>query len=141
MKQKLDLDFLGGMAFETEMNGHKVYIDADESVGGKNSGPRPKQFMMLALAGCTGMDVVSILRKMRVEYDALTISIDAELDDEFPKPYTSMKVIYKFTGKELPKDKIQKAVDLSKDRYCGVSANYKDSFPVGHEIILNGEKV
>lgn len=141
MKQKLDLDFLGGMAFETEMNGHKVYIDADESVGGKNSGPRPKAFMMLALAGCTGMDVVSILRKMRVEYDALTISIDAELDDEFPKPYTSMKVIYKFKGKDLPADKIQKAVDLSKDRYCGVSANYKDSFPVSHEIRLNGETV
>ena len=140
MKQKLDLDFLGGMAFEAEMNGHKVYIDADESVGGKNSAPRPKGFMMLALAGCTGMDVVSILRKMRVEYDELRITIDAELDDEFPKPYTSMKVIYKFKGENLPLDKIQKAVDLSKDRYCGVSANYKDAFPVSHEIWLNGEK-
>jgi putative redox protein len=139
MKQKLELDFLGGMAFETEMNGHKIYIDADESVGGKDTGPRPKQFMMLALAGCTGMDVVSILRKMRVEYDALTIAIDAELDDEFPKPYTSMKVIYKFTGENLPLDKIQKAVDLSKERYCGVSANYKDSFPVAHEILINGK--
>ncbi|MCF8224964.1 MAG: OsmC family protein [Bacteroidales bacterium] len=136
MQQKLDINFLGGMAFETEMNGHKVYIDADESVGGKNSAPRPKAMMMLALAGCTGMDVVSILRKMRVEYDDLTVSIDAELDDEFPKPYTSMKVIYRFWGKDLPKDKIQKAVDLSKDRYCGVSANYKDSFPLSHEIIL-----
>jgi putative redox protein len=139
MKQKLELDFLGGMAFETEMNGHKIYIDADESVGGKDTGPRPKQFMMLALAGCTGMDVVSILRKMRVEYDALTIAIDDELDDEFPKPYTSMKVIYKFTGQNLPLDKIQKAVDLSKERYCGVSANYKDSFPVEHEILINGK--
>lgn len=140
MKQKLELDFLGGMAFETEMNGHKIYIDADESVGGKDTGPRPKPFMMLALAGCTGMDVVSILRKMRVEYDALNIAIDAELDDEFPKPYTSMKIIYKFTGNDLPLDKIKKAVNLSKERYCGVSANYKDSFPVAHEIIINGKK-
>jgi putative redox protein len=139
MKQKLELDFLGGMAFETELNGHKIYIDADESVGGKDTGPRPKALMMLALAGCTGMDVVSILRKMRVEYDGLTIAIDADLDDEFPKPYTSMKVIYKFTGKDLPLDKIQKAVDLSKERYCGVSANYKDSFPVAYEIMINGK--
>jgi putative redox protein len=134
MKQNLELNFLGGMAFETEINGHKLYIDADESVGGKNSGPRPKVMMMLALAGCTGMDVVSILRKMRVEYDSLTIGIEAELDDEFPKPYTYMKVIYKFKGKDLSLEKIQKAVDLSKERYCGVSANYKDSFPVEHEI-------
>jgi len=134
MKQNLELNFLGGMAFETELNGHKLYIDADESVGGKNSGPRPKALMMLALAGCTGMDVVSILRKMRVEYDSLTIGIEAELDDEFPKPYTYMKVIYKFKGKDLSLEKIQKAVDLSKERYCGVSANYKDSFPVEHEI-------
>ena len=141
MKQKLDLDFLGGMAFETEMNGHKVYIDADESVGGKNCAPRPKPFMLLALAGCTGMDVVSILRKMRVEYDSLSIGIDAEMDEEFPKPYTSMKVIYKFAGKNLSDEKIQKAVDLSKDRYCGVSANYKDSFPVHHEIQINGKTV
>jgi putative redox protein len=137
MKQELELDFLGGMAFEAEMNGHKVYIDADESVGGKNSAPPPKAMMMLALAGCTGMDVVSILKKMRVEFDALTVKIEAELDDEFPKPYTAMKVIFNFSGENLPLDKIQKAVDLSKDRYCGVSANYKDSFPVTHEIVLN----
>jgi putative redox protein len=137
MKQNLELNFLGGMAFETEINGHKLYIDADESVGGKNSGPRPKAMMMLALAGCTGMDVVSILRKMRLEYDSLTIGIEAELDDEFPKPYTYMKVVYKFRGKDLSLEKIQKAVDLSKERYCGVSANYKDSFPVEHEIRIN----
>ncbi|MEX0988426.1 MAG: OsmC family protein [Bacteroidales bacterium] len=141
MKQKLDVDFLGGMAFETELNGHKIYIDADESNGGKNTGPRPKQFMMVALAGCTGMDVVSILRKMRVEYDSLSIGIEAELDEEFPKPYTAMKVVFKFEGKELPEDKIKKAVNLSKERYCGVSANYRDSFPVSHEIILNGTVV
>ncbi len=139
MKQNLELDFLGGMAFETELNGHKIYIDADESVGGKNSGPRPKQLMMLALAGCTGMDVVSILRKMRVEFDSLSIKIEAELDDEFPKPYTHMKVIYRFRGEDLPMEKIQKAVDLSRERYCGVSANYKDSFPVEHEIRINDD--
>jgi len=137
MKQEISMDFLGGMAFETELNGHKVYIDADESVGGKNSAPRPKPFMMVALAGCTGMDVVSILRKMRVEYDDLNITIEGELDDEFPKPYTKMKVIYTFKGKSIPKDKIEKAVNLSKERYCGVSANYKESFPVEHEIRIN----
>lgn len=136
MKQKINLDFLGGMAFETELNGHKLYLDATDEVGGKNTGPRPKGLMMVALAGCTGMDVVSILRKMRVEYDGLKIEVEGDLADEHPKKFTGMKVIYKFKGKDLPMDKIQKAVDLSRERYCGVSANYLASFPVDHEIIL-----
>jgi putative redox protein len=136
MKQKINIDFLGGMAFETEINGHKLYLDADESVGGKNSGPRPKAFMMLALAGCTGMDVVSILRKMRVEYDDLSIAVEGELTEEHPKKFTEMKVIYTFNGKDLSLEKIQKAVNLSKERYCGVSANYIDAFKVSHEIVI-----
>jgi putative redox protein len=136
MKQTINLDFLGGMAFETEMNGHKIYIDADESVGGKNSGPRPKGFMLLALAGCTGMDVVSILRKMRVEYEDLSITVEGDLTEEHPKKFSEMKVIYTFKGKDIVREKIEKAVNLSKERYCGVSANYLDSFPVSHEIII-----
>jgi putative redox protein len=124
------------MAFETELNGHKLYLDATESVGGKDMGPRPKGLMMVALAGCTGMDVVSILKKMRVEYDALNVEIEGELSEEHPKKYIAMKVIFRFKGKDLPMDKLQKAVDLSKDRYCGVSANYNASFPVSHEIIV-----
>ena len=136
MKDSIQLDWLSDMAFETEVNGHKIYLDAGEKVGGKNLGPRPKAFMMVALAGCTGMDVVSILKKMRVTYEALNIKIEGDLTEEHPKKFSEMKVIYKFKGKDLPLEKIKKAVDLSKERYCGVSANYKDSFPVSHEIVI-----
>lgn len=136
MKDSISLDWLSGMAFETEVNGHKLYFDAGESVGGKNLGPRPKAFMMVSLAGCTGMDVASILKKMRVNYEALNISVEGELAEEHPKKYLDMKVIFRFKGKDLPLEKIEKAVNLSKDRYCGVSANYNDSFKVSHEIII-----
>lgn len=136
MKDSIKLDWLNGMAFETEVNGHKIYLDAGEKVGGKNLGPRPKAFMMVALAGCTGMDVVSILKKMRVTYEALNITIEGDLTEEHPKKFSGMKVIYTFNGENLPKEKIQKAVNLSKERYCGVSANYIDSFPVSHEIVI-----
>jgi putative redox protein len=136
MKQKINLNFLGGMAFETELNGHKLYLDATEEVGGKDTGPRPKGLMMVALAGCTGMDVVSILKKMRVEYQAFDVEVQGDLTEEHPKKFSGMKVIYKFKGENLPMDKIQKAVDLSRERYCGVSANYSDSFEVLHEIIV-----
>jgi putative redox protein len=136
MKNKVTLDWLNGLSFETELNGHKLYLDASENVGGKNTGPRPKPLMMVALAGCTGMDVASILQKMRVKYDSFSIDVEGEMEEEFPKKFTHMKVIYKFKGTDLPMDKLQKAVDLSRERYCGVSANYKDSFPVDHEIIV-----
>ena len=134
MKESITIDWLSDMAFETEVNGHKLYLDASENVGGKNLGPRPKPFMMLSLAGCTGMDVVSILKKMRVNYEALSIKVEGELSEEHPKRYIGMKVIFNFIGKDLPIEKIEKAVNLSKDRYCGVSANYNDSFSISHEI-------
>ncbi|MCK4922110.1 MAG: OsmC family protein [Bacteroidales bacterium] len=137
MKESISLSWIDEMAFETELNGHKLVIDANESVGGKDRGPRPKPLMMLALAGCTGMDVVSILKKMRVEYKNLEIKVEGELSEEHPKRYIKMKIVYVFTGENLPLAKIQKAVDLSKDRYCGVSVSYKESMELEYEIVLN----
>lgn len=136
MMEKISVNWLEDMAFETEINGHKLVLDATENVGGKDRGPRPKPMMMVALAGCTGMDVVSILRKMRVEVESFTIEIESELTEEMPKKYASMKIIYKFKGDNLPLDKIEKAVNLSQDRYCGVSANYRDAMKLDYKIIL-----
>ena len=140
MKTSLNINWINGMAFESEINGHKITIDAMESVGGNNLGPRPKSFMLLSLAGCTGMDVVSILKKMRVELDDFEIEVEANLTEEHPKQYDAMNVIYKFWGKDLPMDKIEKAVKLSDEQYCGVSAVYKKAIKMTHEIRVNPEK-
>lgn len=137
MKTGLTTNWMGEMAFETEMNGHKIVIDAVKEVGGKDRGPRPKAMMMLALSGCTGMDVISILKKMRVEVEDFKVHIDADMTEEHPKKYSKMHIVYEFTGVDLPMDKIKKAVDLSQDRYCGVSANYRDAMEITNEIILN----
>ena len=134
MKHEVNLDWTDGMAFEANMDGHKIIVDAPEEVGGKDTGPRPKKFMLLALAGCTGMDVVSMLKKMRVSYDALNIRVEADVTEEHPKHYTSMKVIYEFKGKNLPLEKLEKAVTMSEEKYCGVSAVYKKAMPVSTEI-------
>lgn len=131
---KINIDWQGDMAFETELDGHKLVIDASPEVGGKDTGPRPKPLMLVALAGCTGMDVVSILKKMRVELDGLRIWVEAEQTEEHPKQYSEMKIIYEFKGKDLPMDKIEKAVNLSEERYCGVSAVYRKAMPVSTEI-------
>ncbi|MCK4664436.1 MAG: OsmC family protein [Bacteroidales bacterium] len=134
MKSSLDITWLQNMSFETEINGHKLIIDADSSVGGENKGPRPKPLMLAALGGCTGMDVVSILKKMRVKLEKFNVKIETELTEEHPKHYYKMHIIYEFTGKDLPVEKLKKAVDLSENRYCGVSAVYSKAVEMSSEI-------
>jgi putative redox protein len=112
-------------------------MDAAESNGGTNKGPRPNPLMLVALAGCTGMDVVSILLKMRVEVVKFRVWVEALQTEEHPKHYTEIKVIYEFTGKDLPMDKLEKAVNLSEERYCGVNAVYKKVMKVTYEIRVN----
>ena len=138
MKSEVTIKWQGNMSFETEISGHKLTIDAGPEVGGENKGPRPKPFVLLALAGCTGMDVVSILKKMRVEFDNLEIKVEGDLAETHPKTFEGMKIIYEFTGSNLPLDKIEKAVHLSESTYCGVSALYKKAIPITTEIRLLG---
>lgn len=130
----IKVNWLENMAFEAEVNGHKIIIDAAEAVGGENRGPRPKPLMLVALAGCTGMDVVSILNKMRVEVDAFNVVVEGDLTEEHPKQFSQMRVIYEFKGTDLPLDKLEKAVNLSVERYCGVSAMYKKAIGISTEI-------
>jgi len=134
MKSLVSTTWLDKMSFEVEVSGHKFVIDADESVGGEDKGPRPKPLMLVALAGCTSMDVVSILKKMRIEFDDFKVYVEGDTTDEHPKYYKEMHVIYEFTGKNLPLEKLQNAVNLSEERYCGVSALYKKVIPVTSEI-------
>jgi len=133
-KQQVKVDWLENMAFEADVNGHKIVLDAAAEVGGEDRGPRPKPLMLTALAGCTGMDVVSILKKMRVELDGFNVVVEGDLTDEHPKQFYKMNVIYEFTGKNLPLEKLQKAVSLSEERYCGVSALYKKAIELTSEI-------
>jgi len=136
MSEKVSVNWTEEMSFEATVNDHKIMLDAVEAVGGKNRGPRPKPLTLVSLGGCTGMDVVSILKKMRVEFDSFNVEVEAKLTDEHPKYYDQIRIIYKFKGKDLPKDKIEKAVNLSQDRYCGVTAMLSKSSKIEHEIIL-----
>src|SRR5665647_1830607 len=133
-KHVIKTEWKGGMAFEADINGHKVTMDAPKEGGGKNSGPGPKKLQLVALSGCTGMDVVSILKKMRVEIEKCSIEVQGDVTDEHPKQYYKMHVIYEFTGKDLPMDKLEKAVHMSEESYCGVEALYRKAIEVTSEI-------
>jgi len=136
-KEIVSTKWLSNMAFEADVNGHKIIIDADPSVGGENRGPRPKPFMLLSLGGCTGMDVISILKKMRVDVEEFNVRVEGELTEEHPKHFVKIHVVYEFKGIDLPMDKLKKAVELSEERYCGVSAVYKKAMEMTSEIIVN----
>lgn len=137
METSVKVSHLDKMAFEGTVGEHKITIDADPKVGGEDKGPRPKPLMLLSLAGCTAMDVISILRKMRVELDDFDVEVQADQTQEHPKHYNKIHVIYHFTGKDLPMDKLEKAVNLSEERYCGVSAVYKKAVEMTSEIKVN----
>jgi len=136
MKHTVDTSWQGNMKFDALVSGHNIVMDALPSVGGNDEGARPKELMLASLAGCTGMDVVSILKKMRVDLKYFNLRIEAEMTEEHPKHYTAMHIIYEFKGVGLELEKLQKAVNLSQEQYCGVSATYRKAMEITHQIVI-----
>jgi putative redox protein len=134
--QTVDVEWNSNMAFKANVNGHEFMLDLDASAGGTNLGPKPKPLLLVALGGCTAMDVVSILRKMKIEPEYFNVKVDGELTEEHPKHFNKIKVIYEFRGKDLPLDKLQRAVDLSLGQYCGVSETLRKTVEIVSEIRL-----
>lgn len=125
-----------GLAFEARQDGHRFTLDASPEAGGQDQGPRPKALLLSGLGACTGIDVVSILAKMRVELEGLDVEVSAELTEEHPKVFSAIRVRYLFKGKDLPMDKLERAVQLSQEKYCGVSAMLAKACPIHHEIVI-----
>lgn len=136
MKETITARWLSDLAFEAEVDGHKIYMDSSMEHGGKNTGPRPKPLMLVALAGCTAMDVAAILKKMKVELEDFSVEVEGEVSEDHPKRFLGMKVIFRVKGKDINRKNVEKAVNLSSTRYCGVSANYSKAFPITYEIIM-----
>lgn len=134
MKHKVEASWKGKMKFDTEVNGHHFMMDlAGEK--GDDTGPRPKPLMLAALAGCTGMDVISLMKKMRQEVEYFNVIVEGDTEDEQPNAFNRMHVIYEFRGKDLDPEKIEKAIELSMERYCGVSAVYhRAKIQMTHEV-------
>lgn len=127
--------FNGGMNFTAELYGHKIEIDTDESRGGKNLGTRPKALMLASLAGCTGLDVVGILNKMRVIFSDLSLNVDAHLTDEEAAIYDEVVVSYSIKVDKVDQPKVEKAVKLSQEKYCGVTKMFEAFAKVSYKII------
>ena len=134
MKTSIQTSWKDNMAFECRIDEHSIITDAPVDAGGDNSGASPKKLMITSLAGCTGIDVVLILKKMRVKFEGLVITVDAVLTEEAPSLYESMHITYEFSGSDLDVDKLKRAVELSQEKYCGVSIMYKKIMDITWEI-------
>ncbi len=123
-----------GVHFEADAPGGILNMDGAEEIGGKGKGYRPKALMLSAMAGCTGIDVAMLIEKMRIEIDGFSVDVTAELTDVHPKIYQNTHVVYTFKSANPDKEKIEKAVNLSFDKYCGVIAMFKSFSTVTKEI-------
>lgn len=126
--------FKSGMNFTVDVNGHTIEIDTEEAGGGKNIGTRPKALMLVSLAGCTGLDVVNMLNKMRVKFSDLSINVEGHLTETEPKIYDKVVINYSVKVNKEDEPKVEKAVKLSKEKYCGVSKMFESFAKVSFKI-------
>jgi len=122
MKSSVNVEWQKNMHFISNVNGIIINLDADESSGGENLGPRPKPLLLTALGGCTGMDIVSILKKMHVDLEYFNVKVEGVSEEEHPKKFTSMHLIYEVKAGNITKEKLEKAISLSMNKYCSVKA-------------------
>ncbi|MFT5076100.1 MAG: putative redox protein [Saprospiraceae bacterium] len=126
MTNKVTTTWKGNMLFESDNpTGNTVLMEAGSAHGGEGKGVSPKAMMLSSLAACSGLDVVSLLKKMRAEITDFNMEVIGELTEEHPKYYHTVHLDYHFYGTELKEDKITKAVTLSIDQYCGVMEMFR----------------
>ncbi|MGY8914916.1 MAG: OsmC family protein [Flavobacteriales bacterium] len=126
MTNHISTKWLGNMAFEsTNPSGMNLLIDAGPENGGEGKGYRPKALMLSALAGCSGLDIASMIKKMKLEVDEFHMETIANLTDEDPKFYDKVTLEYHFHGSNLSEHKLQRAIDLSVEKYCGVMEMFR----------------
>lgn len=135
-----EIKFLEAMSFETNTRGHKIIMDTVESTGGQNKGMTPKEMVLNGVCGCSAMDVISILRKMRQMPDSFNVTAEAEKTTTTPSYFSKIHLQYLIDGK-VEKDNAVKAVTLSMTKYCGVSYMISQTTEISYDIILNGENV
>ncbi len=139
---EFSLKRIGGLTFHARTpSGHDVIVDTKREFGGNESAATPMELVLVALMGCTSMDVVSILKKMKVEDYHMEVVVESEKSEEHPKAYTSIELTYKFGGEDLSKEKIKKAVSLSQEKYCSVSAMLGKAVSMSYKVIVGDEEI
>ncbi len=141
MKHEIETQWMGKMQFNALVNGHTVIMDTPERVGGEDLGPIPKPFVLTALSGCTGMDVIALLRKQGISLSYFNLKVSGEISKQQPIEYVAAHIVYELEGDENDKQAAFDAVQLSQEKICGVSHMLKKFMPVTWEIHYNNHVI
>ncbi len=125
MSHQVSTVYNGKMYFSSQIGPHEVKMDVAEAEGGQDSAPGPKKLMLASLTGCTAVDIVSILNKMKVDFSGFSIDAVASLTEDHPKIYDRVNLTYKIKLAEDDRPKMEKAIKLSEEKYCGVMAMFR----------------
>lgn len=126
-----------GMRFDVETDsGHHVILDAAERNGGQNSGPQPMEMLLVALAGCAGMDILAILRKKRQDITGYELRVHGLRAEEHPKVFLDITLEHIFTGHDIRPEAVERAIELTEERYCGASAMLGRTATIGHTFSI-----
>jgi len=118
--ESASVTLVDGLHFAGDIDGIRIDLDADESVGGVGAGPQPHRLLLLAMAGCTAMDVLAILRKKRQQVSGLRVEVQGSRADQHPRVYTRFEVLYRVRGTNIDPQAVARAIELSTTRYCPV---------------------
>lgn len=135
------IQWTDGLGFDVHIRDHKLTMDAKTDVGGKDRGPNPKELVLAGLCGCSGMDVASLLKKFRQTTTEFTVDAHSELTTGHPSIFEEIHIFFRIVGEGLDPALCQKAVDLSMNRYCGVSAMLAKATSIHYHILINGTEV
>lgn len=127
-----------GMHFVGHVDGFDIDTDAEESVGGRGAGPQPLRFLLLGVASCTAMDVISILRKKRQEVDDLKVEVRGSRVEEHPRIYDSVEISYTLRGSGIDPRAVERAIELSETRYCPAIAMISKSARITSRYQIEG---
>lgn len=142
MKNTAQVTWVDGMQFVGEAgSGHAIVLDGRESVGGRNTGIRPMELLLVGLAGCTAMDVKHILQRKRQQIIGVQVQVSGERAEEHPKVYVSIKLTYIVRGRSLSEKAVVDAIELSETKYCSASAILDKTADISYdyEIIEESE--
>jgi putative redox protein len=138
MKSKIN--WTHHLQFETDIRGHKQILDTTAPLS-VDQGPSPKEMVLAAVSGCTGMDVASMMKKHKQDILSFSVEAEADLTKEHPKVFTHIHLTYILNGQNLDLEKIKSSVDLSMNQYCGVSAMLAKACPVYFKVMVNSELI
>ncbi len=125
---KAKVTYVNGMQFVGEADsGHAIVMDGTPEVGGKNTGLRPMELLLVGIGGCSGMDVISILKKKKQDVTGFEINVNGQKAETYPKKFTEIDMEFVIKGKNISEEAVKRAVQISMDKYCSVKASLEGS--------------